>query len=310
MAATLPPLRPTRVNPADRLGLALFLAAALHAMIILGVGFRMPLPAAPPLFPTLDVTLVASRSEAPPEDADFLAQANQLGGGEEEAEPERPASPAQTPFPASRPEPASLIPGPEEPAPPRPPEPQPAAAPERRAPVTTTAPAPEKVPPREPAPPTARPKPEAAPSASQLITRSLAIASLTAEYNQQREAYSQRERVRTISANTRESRFALYLDAWRRKVERIGNLNYPDEAKRQGVSGSLRLLVRLNTDGTVREVEMLKSSGSKLLDDAALRIVHLAAPFAPLPESITRDTDVLEIIRTWVFRSDNRLVSQ
>ncbi len=95
-----------------------------------------------------------------------------------------------------------------------------------------------------------------------------------------------------------------YFEAWRRKVERVGNLNYPDAARARSLYGSLRLLVAIVPDGTLRDVRVLESSGHRVLDDAALRIVRLAAPFAPFPPEMRRNTDVLEIVRTWQFRKN------
>ena len=109
-----------------------------------------------------------------------------------------------------------------------------------------------------------------------------------------------------ISARTREHEFAAYLDAWRRKVERVGNLNYPDDAARRGLSGDLLLEVALNPDGTVEDIALRRSSGQRILDEAAVRIVHLAAPFERFPEAIAREVDILHIQRTWVFHANRR----
>ncbi len=99
----------------------------------------------------------------------------------------------------------------------------------------------------------------------------------------------------------------LYLDAWQRKVEKIGNLNYPTRARQLNLSGSLSMKVAIRYDGSVVEISILESSGNKILDDAALKIVRLAAPFSPLPAEIRKTTDVLEIIRTWQFLPGNRI---
>ncbi len=93
-----------------------------------------------------------------------------------------------------------------------------------------------------------------------------------------------------------------YLDSWRRKVERIGKLNYPEQARARKLYGSLRLLVAIEPDGTLRDVRVIDSSGHKVLDEAAMRIVRLAAPYAPFPPGMRKDTDVLEIVRTWQFK--------
>ena len=111
-----------------------------------------------------------------------------------------------------------------------------------------------------------------------------------------------RPRVRRLySASTRKSYDAAYLDGWRRKVERVGNLNYPEEALRRRLYGHLRLLVVIQPDGRLKSVEVLKSSGHSILDDAAKRIVYLSAPFAPFPPEIRKRADLIEIIRTWRF---------
>lgn len=135
-----------------------------------------------------------------------------------------------------------------------------------------------------------------------LIARSLEIARLEAELAAMQTSYAQQTRVRRISSGAKmTSEEALYLKQWEQKVERIGNLNYPEEARKQNLGGRLRLMVVIAADGRILEAQLLTSSGHSLLDDAAVRILNLAAPFAPLPESIKANADVLEIIRTWQF---------
>ena len=143
-----------------------------------------------------------------------------------------------------------------------------------------------------------------------LMMRSRAIARLSAQIEQRQQAYAKKDREKTITANTREYRFAAYMDAWRQKVERIGNLNYPDEAKRNRLSGNLTLDVALKPDGSIASVEVLRSSGHQILDDGAIRIVRLAAPFNAFPPDIRKDTDLLHIIRVWQFEDDNVLHTQ
>jgi protein TonB len=147
------------------------------------------------------------------------------------------------------------------------------------------------------------------PSAAQLMMRSKEIARLSADLSDSLQAYSRRPRQRYISASSKSYRDAAYLEAWRSKIERIGNLNYPEQAKREKLSGSLILDVGINADGTVHSIELRRSSGYKLLDDAAIRIVRLASPFAPLSEEMRKDTDILHITRTWQFLNDNSFTS-
>lgn len=135
-----------------------------------------------------------------------------------------------------------------------------------------------------------------------LVSRSLEIARLEAQLKEMQNSYAQQPRVRRISSGApMSSEEALYLRQWEQKVERVGNLNYPEEARRQNLGGRLRLLVVIAADGRILEAQLLTSSGHKLLDEAAVRILNLAAPFAPLPEPIRAKADVLEIIRTWQF---------
>lgn len=109
-------------------------------------------------------------------------------------------------------------------------------------------------------------------------------------------------RVRRVRESAAAGSDGWYLAAWRRKVERVGQLNYPEAARRRKLQGSLRLLVAIEADGTLREARVLESSGHAELDAAAVRIAQLAAPFSPLPPAMRRNTDVLEIVRTWQFR--------
>jgi protein TonB len=157
------------------------------------------------------------------------------------------------------------------------------------------------------------PKTEAAPvqsiDAAALVRRSLAMASLSAEIGQRLNAHANRPRTKRISARTREHKYAAYMESWRVKVERVGNLNYPDEARRRRLSGNLMLDVAITSDGNVQSITVRRSSGHKVLDDAAIRIVELAAPYSRFPKSIREEIDVLHIQRTWRFLSSNRFAS-
>jgi periplasmic protein TonB len=139
--------------------------------------------------------------------------------------------------------------------------------------------------------------------------RSLEIASLEAKLDIQRQAYAARPRIRRLtSVAAKRSADAEYLNQWRERIENVGNRNYPERAREQQIYGDLRLMVALLPNGEVHEVKILKSSGKKLLDEAAIRIVHLGAPYDAFPAEIRQQVDVLEIIRTWRFHKD-RLTS-
>ncbi|MDR2877283.1 MAG: energy transducer TonB [Chromatiales bacterium] len=277
------------ITPTDRLGMTLFLAAVVHAIIILGVSFTSELTRPPQLkTPSVEIRLVHQRSEKAPEEALYLAQANLEGGGNLDHD-QSPKSPAFVPLDPKQPGMDREIR-------------MPASAPEVRPrqdikPLTANK-SDQKTPNTEIAPETQH-QPL---TADQLIASSMEIASLSAEISQSMQQYAQRGKHRhIISAQSMEYRDAAYLDAWRAKVERIGNLNYPDEAKRGNISGRLLLDVAINADGTLNNVTLLKSSGSKVLDNAAMRIVRLAAPFAEFSPEMRTDTDVLHITRTWEF---------
>jgi len=290
------------ITSGDRLGLTLFFAVVLHAIVVLGVTFSLvDRDATRNILPTLEITLVQHQAERPPEQADYLAQTNQVGGGDS-PEKVRPSNPLPKPLVAPKPAPpvpqATLTPPPKvRPTPPR-----------RK--VMTRAESERKVMPKPAKKPVESAPVRTPPTAAQLITRSMQIASLSAEIDERQRAYAKRPRHRYISANTREYKYASYMEAWRAKVERIGNLNYPEEAKRRKLTGNLLLDVVLNADGTIDEIVVRRSSGHKTLDDAAVRIVRLAAPFAPFPEDISKETDVLHITRTWQFLQGNRLYSK
>ncbi len=139
---------------------------------------------------------------------------------------------------------------------------------------------------------------------------SVVIRSLQEQLNIRRQAYDKRPRRYTISsASTKKSHDALYLDNWRRRIETIGNINYPKEARREQIYGSLRLLVALLPNGEVKRIRVMKSSQHKVLDQAAIEIVELAAPFQPFPQAMRDEVDILEIIRTWHFHEGNALTS-
>lgn len=143
-----------------------------------------------------------------------------------------------------------------------------------------------------------------------LIRKALEIVRLEAQIDKDNNAYQKMPRRTFIGARTREYRFAQYIEDWRIKVERIGNMNYPEEARRKQLYGKLQLSVSIKANGSVENIEVNRSSGHRILDAAAMRIVRLAAPYAPLPPDIRKDTDILTITRTWTFTSTDRLESE
>ena len=143
-------------------------------------------------------------------------------------------------------------------------------------------------------------------SGRDMADRSLAMLNLQAQIARQTQAYQERPRKRFIGANAREYRFAQYEEDWRAKIERVGTLNYPAEARGK-LYGTLRLTVTIRPDGSVESIDMDRSSGLKVLDQAAFRIVQIAGPFAAFPDSIRKDTDLLVITRTWFFAQGDKI---
>ena len=152
------------------------------------------------------------------------------------------------------------------------------------------------------------PTPTPAPtlSGADLASNAMAIARIEGQISRQLEEYNQRPRKKFLGARVEEYRFAQYVEDWRQKIERVGNLNYPDAAKGR-LYGNLVLTVVIKSNGELDRVDISRSSGKKLLDDAARRIVQMAAPYAVFPEAIRRDTDVIEITRTWTFTNSDKL---
>lgn len=147
-------------------------------------------------------------------------------------------------------------------------------------------------------------------SGQDLVQRSLEIARLEAQINKDFNAYQKLPKRTFIGARTQEYRYAQYVEDWRVKVERIGNLNYPAQARQQKIFGQLRMTVSIRADGTVENVEINKSSGQRILDAAAVRIVKLAAPYAPFPADIRKNTDILSIVRTWTFTTNDHVETE
>lgn len=153
--------------------------------------------------------------------------------------------------------------------------------------------------------PAAQPQPTF--NRADLLSQGSKIARLETEIARDAETYQRRPTRKVFGATAMGVNYARYVEDWRLKVEAIGNLNYPQEAREKNLSGTLRLMVALRADGTIERIELERSSGHKVLDEAAERIVRLGAPYAPFPDALRRDTDILEIIRTWTFSRDQRL---
>src|SRR5215467_12851474 len=268
------------------------LAMALSISIVLSIHFKLPdrLRGIAPA--QLDVVLVNSKSRTRPTQADVLAQANLDGGGDSDLERH-----AKSPLP-------------------------PLQSPERGEDLKQTRRKVQEMEARQrqllsqmsstKQVPSTQPEPQAETrsqlSGADLADSALIIARMEAQIARQLDEYNKRPRKHFIGARAEEVRYALYVEDWRQKVERIGNLNYPEGARGR-IYGSLQLTVSINSDGTLAAMDLKRSSGYKILDAAAEQIVRLAAPYAKFPPDIRKDTDILVITRTWYFARGDRVFS-
>jgi len=283
----------------DRLGVSVFGSFLVHMVVILGVTFTVPKLRELPGLPTLEITLVQTASDKRPKDPEFLAQANQDGGGDSDSSdiaknplPVREISPVNRDFPTFQSVPQKRVQS------------------EREITTLLTQEDARKIKARD-AKPDKKDLQQQPPNLGLMARAQIQEerARLNAEISRTWQEYQKRPRHMFLNARTEEYKYAAYMDAWRAKVERIGNLNYPEEAKQLHLMGNLLLDVALNADGTINNISIRRSSGQKILDDAAIRIVELAAPFAPFPPDIRADTDVLHITRTWKF-NESQLSSE
>ena len=285
--------RPT----ADRI-LATTIAASivLHGFVLIIKFSPFALSALDRNTPPLEVALVNAKSKTKPTKAEILAQHRLDGGGNTDANRR-----AKTPLPVLPKESASN---------------EVAVATQKaealeehakelmtqlKSPAQVALPVPK---------PTEVPDPAILPSATEILQRTLEAVRLEAQIAKELDAYAKRPKRRFVGARAEEYRFARYVEDWRMKVERLGNLNYPEAARTKKLYGSLLLTVGIRGDGSVESIAIDRSSGEKLLDLAAQKIVEMASPYAPFPPDIKRDTDILYITRTWTFGPGDSLTSE
>lgn len=283
---------------ADRFTISLFIAISAHVLMVVLVGFDFSLPSPKPK--TLEITLVQHTSEAPKE-ADFIAQANQQSSGTE-LRKHKLTTTETARFLSDNIK--DITP---------PVQPQIASSEPVRDKQLLTTDDPDAVFKVEKVPDHQQKTLEERFKGETQIPDHLSsdISTLEALLDRQRQAYAKRPRIRRLtSVSAKAAVDAKYLDNWRRRIERIGNTHYPAEAKRHHLYGQLRLAVMLLPNGHVDSIEVLHSSGIRVLDDAAMRIVRLAAPFEVFPEALKKNVDKLEIIRTWHFLPGNELQSK
>ncbi len=335
------------VTATDRLIFTIIFSVIIHLVIILGISFEVSSPPTnqPPL--NLEITLVKQQTEQEPEKADFLAQANNDGGGETETKSPEPSPdlPLPTQVEATEPQPAA------EQAVVAEPEPVPIPTPVVKPAQVLTPPTPAKQTEIKPEPkPVKKVQPQkkipakvitqqnadrkieqnsqqkqdieiaedSQPAKPKISARDLMlnarneIQRLEKKLHASSKALSKKPNKLRLTSKTKQYAAAAYHEAWRKKVERIGNLNYPQQAKRQRINGQLILSVDINPDGSVPAdgIIISRSSGHKVLDDAAIKIVRLSAPFSAIPDNVLQGHDMITIIRTWKFETDKGLLSR
>lgn len=278
----------SEANSADRLSFTIFLAIAVHAMLIFGITFTIG--KSDKLAPTLNITLATHKATKEPDKADFIAQQNQQASGTEKQVQElsttEVAEVSDVSINEVNPTPAQARTSESEV--------------KQRELIDTSAESDNKtakqIDSRE------RVTQQQANDTTNAEARSQKLASLQAKLDQQRKALAREPRItRHTSVSAKSSDEAAYYNYWSDKIIRIGNKNFPEEALRKEIFGSLRLEVGIRADGSVASIEVTNSSGHRILDDAARRIVKLAEPFNPLPPEIRKTTDIFVIYRTWNF---------
>jgi protein TonB len=280
------PLDPVAASR-DRFFTTFFLAALFHGILIIGVTFSAPTPPGG-MAQAFEVLLVRDAArEKRAEQADYLAQVAQDGAGntlKAVSATSVPAAPLRVDRPGARDGSAlaDSMPGLESEAPDLVVSRDSAIPPVAAVPDPTRAPDPRTA---------AALRLESNPDSDRMV----------AEPDEQTQIRGDPSRVLIVTGRTQESRIAPYLDRWKRKVERIGTLNFPDQARRQRLSGSPTLEVAIRADGTLEAIVVRRSSGEKLLDQAALGILRLAAPFEPFPSEIREEYDVLRFVYEWQF---------
>jgi len=306
-----------------RLGIMLALSLAVHLMVLaikIAPQIQKRLHDSMPL----EVVLVNAKTESKPEKADLLAQTN-LDRGGNTAEERR----MKSPLPAQNKPAQEVIVKPAAQAQQKPAKAVPLRAEEKQKQqrvaqleqaaqeMMTQLHAKQSVESKT-TPPATAPQPDngvqettlKTPSAADLVAKSMDVVHAETEISKDWDNYQNRPKRKFFSSRVKEYRFAAYIESWRQKVEKYGNMNYPEEAKTQKLYGQLLMTVSIRADGSLESVEINRSSGQKILDEAAQRIVKDVAPYSPFPENISKDTDIISITRTWTFTREDTLASQ
>ena len=268
----------------ERLRKTFSAALIFHLLLLIGVSFTLPSGSSPST--SMEVTLAHYKSDEAPVSADFLAQVNQLGSGDQD-QTSQPTTDRLSPFEGldqgrmpklhqqrNEPQAQTLL----------------ASAGDSASPQTNNNQA-----------------DDVTTQQAQIADRD--IGAIRAELDRLQRAYSKLPRVlRMTSASAKSADEAAYMHYFEKRVEQVGNVNYPKEARMQRIYGHVQLVVALFANGSIKRIEVSKTSGSRLLDQAAVRSVQLASPYKPFPPEL-RNRDEIHIIRTWQYQSNNVLTT-
>ena len=288
-----------QVTASDRLGFSMFFAAVLHAIVIFGLGFGLHFSGDSDVASMLEVTMVLTKTHQAPLDAKHIASENQLESGTTDSE-NQPSAPftGNSLLDTNGIAPIDM----------RSSQTAPASNSEQEEPVLVQEVAETKVNLEE----QSENQSETISNQNEINSeQKLEVAKLVAELHQEELDYSKRPKINyidTLSAKTAIE--ASYVHEWVERVERIGNLNYPEEIRNNSLSGTLVLSVLINSDGEAISMEVQSSAGKSILDEAAKRIVRYASPFKAFPEEMRNNYDQLMITRTWVFGTNNTLITE
>lgn len=290
---TKPVASTPQVSSNDRLGMTVFFALLFHGIIILGITFVSSPSAKQKIPPSLDIILVNTSNNETPDKADYLAQTSQDGGGNSEKKLRRSdlfSAPTLSEQPGmAQPQAVSLAPSKIQDA--------------KKAFITVSKSnhkiqSQEKLSPEEKTERKSKPQQQNEHAARMAEELSLTL-----------QQHSQKPKEKYLTSRTKEYVAARYMRGWIDRVERLGNADYPDAAIREKLSGTLILDVVIRADGSLKEINLRRSSGHQILDDAAKRIVKMSSPFEPFPAKLLKQADIIHITRSWEFQSNHQLRS-
>ena len=271
----------------DKIIFSLFIASCVHVLVLFGLNITIPENRNSQV--ALDITLVTHKSEKELKTADFLAAQDQAGSGTETKQEMLTQLDHLPEIPSLRQDSNQL---------PKLSKKQKQQKPDKK--LLTSKNTPLKHPDAQSNLSENKINRDSPTESSQLIAK------LEASLANKQQEYAKLPRIkRYTSVQAKKSVDAQYVYHWVKKIETLGTINYPEEARRYKIYGKLRLVVALNANGTINEVNIMESSGIKILDEAAVKIVYLAAPYAPFPQELKAEADIIEIIRTWYFTRDD-----